>query len=609
MARRVATPLNRGITVQYTVLAAILFYFSRNRSSRGWVRSCRSRHPAARPGGTRKASFRVPLSRVAKATLSKYTLDDSPLFEVSYDRVVAHLYQGRVLYISTEMCEYQFSLEDWRQNRDSNKISEVEEVNLSIPTANRNWKCPHDSFSDSEYCIFHMDYNERRERELSPMDVQEYLIDTIKSESEPNEFIGAKFGTINLEHRNISPGNDGVLNFKFVEFGGQVDIRHCKVSKISFNWSIFREKSSFHLSEFTDDAIFFGCEFFQRFTAPELHKYSNFDGSIFHNKAIFKPNTNPHLSIRNVEFRGDISCSFGDFEKIYFHDSKLCGGVNMHSLDVDELIVRELDVNGTHLFNLDSSNIKSGHIKVEDGLSIIYNLSNATIGDVDFELPDNELPFRPLWIKNTEFDGFDFSSYREVLEKCSYTIHGSIAVDSSIELPSLSEIETTYLKAREGAEKSGDNKAASEFFIKEMKHRRKSTQERFHETDSLTEKSRYLTDLIGNLVMGSLSRYGESPARVVTVSLLTVLLYSILYPLAGGVKGPSDNIISYFSNSSMTETILNSTYFSVTSFTTVGYGDFQPQTAVSKGLAASESLFGALLLALLIFVLGRSVKW
>jgi len=507
------------------------------------------------------------------------------------------------------MCEYHFSFERWREHRNPDKITRVEKSNFLHSSFATEWDCPHNSYDESDYCIFHMGYEERRSRNISPKRVQRELINTIKSESSENEFIGANFGRIQFEHRKLIPKNDGKINFNFAEFGGTVRITNCEISKISFSWATFREYTTFHLSEFVDDAIFMGCEFFDTLSISDVQGYLNMDGSIFHGDSRILPDTYPHLSIRNVEFSSDLKCSYSDFERIYLVDSVIGGTVDMAGSNIEDLQVQDIELDGNHIFNLSQSTIDSGYITLKDNLSIIYNLTRATIGDVDLTPSDIDSPFRSLIINNTDFNGFDFSAYRDTLEKSSFTIHNTLAVDTSIEPPSVSEIETTYLKARQGAEHCGDNKAASEFFIKEMNFRRKSTGKRLADSDGLKEKAGLTKSLIGNIVMGVSSRYGESPSRVVLVSLLTVFLYSLLYPLTSGIKHPSSGFITYFSNQPLGSTILNSVYFSLTSFTTVGYGDFQPQSSISKLLAASESLLGVLLLALLIFVLGRSVKW
>lgn len=109
--------------------------------------------------------------------------------------------------------------------------------------------------------------------------------------------------------------------------------------------------------------------------------------------------------------------------------------------------------------------------------------------------------------------------------------------------------------------------------------------------------------------------HGESPARVVLVSLLVILGSALLYPLQliGGLRltANSNQIITYTDGAGVPDLLGifgQSVYFSTVTFTTVGYGDIQP-VAYSQALATVESFLGALLMALLVFVLGRRATW
>lgn len=55
--------------------------------------------------------------------------------------------------------------------------------------------------------------------------------------------------------------------------------------------------------------------------------------------------------------------------------------------------------------------------------------------------------------------------------------------------------------------------------------------------------------------------------------------------------------------------LLRSLYFSLVTFTTLGYGDIQPIGMWARILAGIEAGLGSLLAALLVFVLARSVTW
>lgn len=104
-------------------------------------------------------------------------------------------------------------------------------------------------------------------------------------------------------------------------------------------------------------------------------------------------------------------------------------------------------------------------------------------------------------------------------------------------------------------------------------------------------------------------RYGESARRVVGVSMALIFLSTLLYPLAGLYNTRADarmQVVSYAAADwpDAIYVLGKSLYFSVITFTTLGYGDIQPR-GWAELLATVESFAGALLMALLVFVLGR----
>ena len=50
---------------------------------------------------------------------------------------------------------------------------------------------------------------------------------------------------------------------------------------------------------------------------------------------------------------------------------------------------------------------------------------------------------------------------------------------------------------------------------------------------------------------------------------------------------------------------LNCLYFSVITFTTLGYGDFQPAVGLSRFFVSLEAIIGAFTMALFAYTLGR----
>lgn len=112
-------------------------------------------------------------------------------------------------------------------------------------------------------------------------------------------------------------------------------------------------------------------------------------------------------------------------------------------------------------------------------------------------------------------------------------------------------------------------------------------------------------------------RYGSSPYRILWVSAVVILVCGVLYPLTGGIQITADEqTITYTlanpeeaSRWWLAHVFVRSLYFSLVTFTTLGYGDIQPIGMWARILAGIEAGVGTLLAALLVFVLIRSVTW
>jgi uncharacterized protein YjbI with pentapeptide repeats len=101
------------------------------------------------------------------------------------------------------------------------------------------------------------------------------------------------------------------------------------------------------------------------------------------------------------------------------------------------------------------------------------------------------------------------------------------------------------------------------------------------------------------------SRYGESLQRVVGVSGIAIGAFALVYPLTG--FRDDGTLITYGSTELLTA-MSKGLYFSMMTFTTLGYGDIQP-VGFSQMFATVEAALGAILIALLVFVLGRQATW
>lgn len=99
-------------------------------------------------------------------------------------------------------------------------------------------------------------------------------------------------------------------------------------------------------------------------------------------------------------------------------------------------------------------------------------------------------------------------------------------------------------------------------------------------------------------LMNILCGYGEKPYRIIFSSLATIFLFALVYS--------SLNTIENSMNPNYVLRWSDYLYYSATTFTTVGYGDFIPKPlAHFRLLAASEAFIGVFLIGLFIFTLAR----
>lgn len=149
------------------------------------------------------------------------------------------------------------------------------------------------------------------------------------------------------------------------------------------------------------------------------------------------------------------------------------------------------------------------------------------------------------------------------------------------------EAEEVCRNIRKQCEKQGLFEMAGDFFKREMRFRRYQM--------PLFSMKRIISKLV-DMFCG----YGEDPVRVVGFSIFLILICACAYffldttgahPIYEGVTGWKFYMLEFF----------NSLYFSVVTFTTLGYGDISP-VGVARFIAACEAFLGSFTMALFVVV-------
>jgi len=464
-------------------------------------------------------------------------------------------------------------------------------------------------------------------------------------------FIGARFGgKFNFSRAVLG----GASMFSEAEFEDDSNFRHVKFKrKADFSGAVFRGRSNFRRAEFDGHSDFEATEFEEKseFSWTDFRNTCEFNGANFREVSYFGNAYFEHLSSFKVVYFGEKSY-FGNaiFEgDSDFRETKFTGGCSFRGtkfkgrsfFDSSELgsrsffnnaefnknikftgtILNNIKFEGVktnrNLINLENATVYEGVIKQPEDSSTFYDFTEATLGDIDIRKENcDRKPFDYFRFYKTDFDGFDFTDYKDELGS-SPQIHEFkyTSEDESEEREDRpEELEATYLKAKDGAKKVGDHELASEFFIKEMQYRRERYKDELEEEDlDWKHRAKLEFDRRVNWLYEMTSGYGEKPIRVILTSISVVVLFTFLYPF-WGIRQTGDGTartLSYASASAPAEyidVIAHSFYFSSVTFTTLGYGDMYP-VGLSRILSTVQSATGALLIALLIFVFGRSVKW
>lgn len=93
--------------------------------------------------------------------------------------------------------------------------------------------------------------------------------------------------------------------------------------------------------------------------------------------------------------------------------------------------------------------------------------------------------------------------------------------------------------------------------------------------------------------------YGQKPKRLISVMIMTIFLFAFLFSIfPANFKNGTMLDKPYYQN------IYNSIYYSIVTFTTLGYGDISP-IGFAKIFAAIEAIFGAVSLGFLVACLTR----
>ncbi|KVX03116.1 potassium channel family protein [Shewanella frigidimarina] len=105
-------------------------------------------------------------------------------------------------------------------------------------------------------------------------------------------------------------------------------------------------------------------------------------------------------------------------------------------------------------------------------------------------------------------------------------------------------------------------------------------------------------------ILKNTSDYCQNPYKVAKWSIIVVCVSTLIFSIFG-IKGPCGEQSFWYENKEWFEVLWDSLYFSIITFTTLGYGDFSPNGIVSRVFAELLAISGLLLTSLFLVSLVR----
>lgn len=257
------------------------------------------------------------------------------------------------------------------------------------------------------------------------------------------------------------------------------------------------------------------------------------------------------------------------------------------------------DVSGVDFSGADLRKARFRYASAHDADFSAAHLEGADVSDADLRGAD----LRLARLNDVNVENSRITSETAFGERVVYDREMTVADDPVAREEALEAAIRAYRTLENLSETNSLNAQASRFYRKAKDVRR-----RFN----------WLREDYGAALVGEASRwftgYGNRPWRVILTSLGVILVAALLYPLLGGLRRSTtatDTVyavgdLSALSLEYVGTVLLQSVFFSVITFTTLGYGNLEPVTTVGRYVAGAEALLGAVLMALLVAVLTRS---
>ena len=231
------------------------------------------------------------------------------------------------------------------------------------------------------------------------------------------------------------------------------------------------------------------------------------------------------------------------------------------------------------------ANLKNAHlfnINLQDASIMKADLSDANLNYANLE---NTNLLGVKWI-GCKFENVNIG---KKIKQENTAKKASLNKDKNTSIDYLKQAEEIYRDLRKHAEHEGMFTLSGYLIQKELTMRR-------------LQLPRYSFKRTISKMVDIFCGYGEAPLRIIGLSLVIILLCAIIYAFTGLSYNGTIQAVSATQTAQENISFLwASLYYSVVTFTTLGYGDFTP-VGVSRAIAAIEAFTGSFTIALFVVV-------
>jgi len=327
--------------------------------------------------------------------------------------------------------------------------------------------------------------------------------------------------------------------------------------EISFDRATFKGNTAFFDANFKIYTSFWEATFegYAAFAGATFEGDADWDGATFgytvFEEATFKGNA----SFIGATFKGDVSFEGATFEKdtefIVKNIKKNMNFANTVFNPRKTLEINTLDIVNEVVINFEKAYLENVYLELILGEKTLIYFTTEEI-------------FRNIIIKGNQIKNHILQEEREDFEQAK----------------------EVYLLLKNNFHSIGRYEDESWTFKKEKDMERKS---------NCHFKS--LHKWLWSCFLNGLFGYGEQPGKVITSAIIIILIFTFLF-MSSGI---SDTSMGGFTS----KIFLDCVYFSVITFTTLGYGDFRPLEGCGRIFAGTEAFIGALMMALFVYTFAR----